>query len=116
MGDIATRLGGSVIRDYDRPQAFKNLKCWKCQAGRAADLVEPATPEQCIIKGVPAGAALCAECAFFSDEECEKAEQIDWEALAVEAAKMVEHEEDVRESMKENIRAWEREENAWGGA
>jgi hypothetical protein len=106
-------VGGSAIRDYDRPQRFSNGKCWNCGAWKREALVEEATALQCKVHGVPAGASLCIDCGFVTEEQ-EAAARVDWVDEETHKDAVRAHKADERESFVENNKAWEREEG-WGG-
>lgn len=106
-------VGGSAIRDYDRPQQFPNGKCWTCGAFGRKALVEEATALQCKVHGVPAGASLCLDCAFVTEEQ-EAAARVDWVDEETHKDAVRAHRADERESFEENTKAWEREQG-WGG-
>jgi hypothetical protein len=117
----ALRMRETSPRDYDRPSTrFIGQKaCWKKtidgSEGPCEGVVEAATAEVGLIKGVPAGTALCLEHGFLTDEELELKALITDEDRTRwsigRSAHVAEMFEDVRHSQK----LVDREDGKWGG-
>lgn len=112
------RMRETAPRDYDRPVDFRargSRACWSCSTTKKDAMVDAATEEQSIVKGVPAGAELCFDCSFFSDEEVELAKLITEEdRLRFRAGKeldLAERQEDLKHGQK----LVDREDEKWGG-
>lgn len=109
-------------RDYDRPTNFLargSRACWKKTVdgvdGPCEGVVDDATENQSIVKGVPAGAMLCSEHAFLSDEELELLELVtDADRERFRAGKEL-HIGEIVLDLKHEQKYIDSEDGKWGG-